>query len=178
MNEDEVLDYEAIDDYRKPEIEIVELNKFILLTFMSVGLYELWWIYKSWKFFKEKDSLDIQPALRAVFAIFFLYSLFEKIKSFANQFGYGTSYSSVFLVVVIFVLNLLARLPHPYWIVGFGAVCCFIPPVNALNYAIKNSGQYTAVDGGYNSRQILIVVLGSIFWILAVIGFMTQTRYD
>ncbi len=58
---------------------IVSPSKFIVLSILSFGFYELIWIYRNWKFFKEKEKLDISPFWRTVFAIFFIYSLFKKM---------------------------------------------------------------------------------------------------
>ena len=44
--------------------ELLSAQKFILLCVFSLGLYELWWIYKSWSFFRDKDNLDIMPVLK------------------------------------------------------------------------------------------------------------------
>ncbi len=173
MNNDEVLDFSLPGDNNLPEYEIVSLNKFLLLSFLTFGLYELWWTYKSWTFFKEKESLDVNPAARTLFAIFFLTSLFEKIKRFANLHGYNASYPSGLLVIALFLLNIFSRLPHPFWIVSIVSVLCFIPPVNALNYAIRNSRQYTVIDkNGLNGRQIVLVIIAGLLWAFIIIGLM------
>ena len=51
---------------------IISLNKFVFLSVISFGTYEIWWIYKSWKFFKQKDELDINPIVR----LFICYYIF------------------------------------------------------------------------------------------------------
>ncbi len=60
------------------DLTIISLKRFIFLSIISLGLYELWWIFKAWRFFAIKDHLNIMPAARAIFSIFFLYSLFKK----------------------------------------------------------------------------------------------------
>lgn len=59
------------------KIEIVTLQKFVILSVISSGIYPIWWMSKTWKFFKEKDNLDVMPVPRAIFAIFFLNGLFK-----------------------------------------------------------------------------------------------------
>ena len=176
MNNDEVLDFSLPNnDESKPEYEIVGLYKFFLLSILSLGLYQLWWTYKAWKFFKEKESLDVSPVARAIFAIFFFHSLFEKIKTYANVYGYGASYTSGLLVAAIFILNILSRLPDPFWMLSVASVFCFIPPVSALNYAVQNSKEYAVViNNGLNYRQLALVIVGAIFWILIIIGLMAE----
>ncbi|MFX8512392.1 hypothetical protein ABTM04_21180, partial [Acinetobacter baumannii] len=60
-------------------LKVISLNKFIVLSIISFGLYQIWWVFKAWRFFLIKDKLNIMPAARAVFSIFFLYSLFNRI---------------------------------------------------------------------------------------------------
>ena len=89
--------------YVVEEQKIISLNKFIFLSIISFGLYELWWIYKAWGFFKQREKLNIIPAVHAIFSIFFLISLFNKILHFAKEKGYGNNYSSILLFVCYFL---------------------------------------------------------------------------
>ncbi|EXE34023.1 hypothetical protein J571_4043, partial [Acinetobacter baumannii 554515] len=56
-------------------LKVISVNKFIFLSLISFGLYPIWWMFKAWRFFLIKDKLNIMPAARAIFSIFFLYSL-------------------------------------------------------------------------------------------------------
>jgi hypothetical protein len=170
MEENVVLDSSISFDDSRPEIEVIDSGRFLLLFVLTLGLYGLWWMYKSWRFFKEKESLDIMPAMRAIFAIFFAYSLFEKIREFSRQNGYQKDYSSGMLVTGFIVLNILSRLPDPYWLVSILGGLCFIQPVNALMFAIESSQQYNVKGDGFNTRQIILIIVGLILWALMLIG--------
>lgn len=175
---DQVLDSGINTDINKTEIEIVDSGKFILLFILSFSFYGLWWMYKSWKFFKEKESLDILPAARAIFAIIFLFPLLEKIKGFAKTTGYNSGYSSGLLTFAFIFLNIAAsQLPEPFWLISYLSFVFLIAPVNAFNFAIENSGQYNAWRGGFNNRQIGILVVGVIVWVLALIGLFSAEPY-
>ncbi|MFK7808077.1 MAG: hypothetical protein AB8F74_09785 [Saprospiraceae bacterium] len=173
MENDDILDVDFTSDSDRIEIELIESNKFILLYFLSMGLYGPWWMYKAWNFFKTKDNLDIVPAGRALFALFFLYQLMEKIKNYATANGYGKSYSSGLLFLGFVILSIAARLPDPYWLCSLAAFVFLLPAHGALNYGISNSEVYAGVfQSGFNSRQLVIVVLGVIFWGLVLLGFL------
>ncbi|MCO4292021.1 hypothetical protein NF867_03985 [Solitalea sp. MAHUQ-68] len=149
--------------------ELVTKNQFIILNFLTFNLYSVWWMYKSWNFFKEKESSDIMPAMRALFSLFFLYGLFEKIKAFAKGNGYSKDYSSGLLFIGLIVLGICAYLPEPFMLLTFISFICFTPAVEALNFGITESN-----DGeeqtSYNTRQIVLLVLGSILWVLVLMG--------
>ena len=71
-NQDEILDSRNLETNNDVEEQkIISLNKFIFLSIISFGTYEIWWIYKAWRFYQQKEKLDIMPAARAIFSIFF-----------------------------------------------------------------------------------------------------------
>ncbi|MBK7338779.1 MAG: hypothetical protein IPJ00_22780 [Saprospirales bacterium] len=155
------------------EYNIVSTNKFILLSIASFGMYEFWWIYKAWRFFKKEDNLDIMPAMRAFFSILFLYSLFQTIKEFAQKEGHTESYSSGALFVGFFIFGLLGRLPDPYWLISFFGFAFLIPPFSALNRALVNSETYFDKEQeGFSTRQIILLVIGGFLWAIVLIGLM------
>ena len=53
--------------------------RLIILSIVSMHLYEAYWIYKNWRFIKERDGLKIQPLLRGLFGWFFCHSLLRRI---------------------------------------------------------------------------------------------------
>lgn len=181
MESDQILDLNVTDESNsKVEIEIVDGTKVLILSLVSFGLYGIWWIYKSWRFFKEKDGLDIMPAARAIFSIFFLYSLFENIQHYAKSNGYQKSYSSGGLFAGQIIFSLASRLPEPYWLISIVSSFFLLAPANALNFAIANSEQYKAtIVSGFNGRQIAVLVIGGILWMLVLAGLFLapETQY-
>jgi hypothetical protein len=181
MESNQILDLNITDESNsKVEIEIVDGMKVLILSLVSFGLYGIWWIYKSWRFFKEKDGLDIMPVARAIFSIFFLYSLFENIQHYAKSHGYQKSYSSWALFAGQIIFSIASRLPEPYWLISIVSSFFLLAPANALNFAIANSEQYKATTiSGFNGRQIAVLVIGGIFWILVLAGLFLapETQY-
>ena len=100
-NQDKILDSGDLETMDDVEEQIISLNKFIFLSIISFGTYEIWWIYKAWKFFQQKEGLDIMPAARAIFSIIFLNTLFNKKK--------------VIRTIIQLFLYLLVLLLATYW---------------------------------------------------------------
>ena len=164
--------------YDIKEQKIISLNKFIFLSIISFGMYELWWIYKAWGFYKQKEKLNITPAIHTIFSVFFLISLFNKTLKFAKGKGYNNSYSAILLFVGVFVTNLLARLPDPYWLISLLSFVFFIPPFKALNFAKRNSSEFIVTEQtSYSGRQIVLIVIGVIFWSLVLLGLAVADDY-
>jgi hypothetical protein len=157
------------------EQNIISLNKFIFLSIASFGLYEIWWAYKSWRFFQQKDKLDIMPAARAIFSLFFLYSLFVNIFSFAKKKGYDQNYSSGSLFAGFIILNLLSKLPDPFWLIAVFSFVFLIPPFQALNFAKQNSKEFIVNEQeSFSARQIILLSLGTVFWGLVIVGLKAE----
>ena len=170
--QNETLDSVLIEKNNSLEDQyIISLNKFIILSIVSLGLYEIWWTYKAWRFYKQKENADIMPALRAIFSIFFLISLFDKILFSARERNYTISYSSVFLFAGYLGLSILVHfLPDSYSLFSvFIFVLFYIPPFKALNFVKLYSAEITAIEqDSFNTRQICLLVVGILFWVLLV----------
>jgi hypothetical protein len=169
-NQIEITDIKTEINKAVEEQHIISVNKFKVLCILSFGLYGLWWIYKAWRFFQQKDQLNITPAVRTIFSIFFLIQLFNKILDFANAKGYNRHFSSVLLFIGYFVGNLLANLPDPFWKISVLSFVFLIPSFNALNFARQNSTDFIVTEqSSFNGRQIVIIIIGSLFWALVLL---------
>lgn len=158
------------------DLTIISLKRFIVLSIISLGLYELWWIFKAWRFFAIKDHLNIMPAARAIFSIFFLYSLFKKIREYAKAQGDVQEFSAGWMYIgyILFAL-VFANLPDPYWLISSVSFMFLIPAFVALNHAKKQDDQLnTVIQEKFNIAQIFVIIIGSIFWILLLIGFFLE----
>ena len=157
------------------EQQIISVNKFIFLSVLTFGVYELWWMYKAWRFFQQKEGSDIRPALRVVFGVIFLTSLFYKIHDFAGERGYSKSYYSWLLFVGFFITNLLSRLPEPFWLLSLLSFIFLIPPFQALNYAMKNSTDFVVREQtSFSNRQIGLIFVGLTMWVLVLMGMVAN----
>lgn len=159
----------------KIEINKLSVNKFVILSIVTLGLYELWWIFKSWRFFQNKEKSDIMPAMRTVFSIFYLIPLFNKILNLAKNNGYKHSYVSVFLFVGLFIANLLALLPTPFFLADLITIVFLIPPFKALNFAVDYCEGFTVIkQNAFSKRQIFLLAIGVILWVLVIVGIIPK----
>jgi hypothetical protein len=156
--------------------EIISLNKFLFLSLITFGLYSLWWTYKSWKLFQERFPTDeLMPVWRTIFSTFTLYSLFERIKRLAFDSDHVIKYSSGWLVFGVIFLNALYRLPYIYGYISIFSCLFFIPPFEALNYSLQISDEYeTTMSTGFNTRQIVLIVLGAALWIFTIVDIAKE----
>lgn len=154
---------------------IISTNKFLTLCFFSLNLYLVWWMYKTWRFFRDREGLDIYPALRAILSIIFMIPLFDKIKTLNINDEENTNYNSILLFLGVISLNLLGYLPPPYHLVSIFASFFFIYPFEAFQKGVENTEDYK-IEGepGFNNNQVYILVIGGVFWMMFIIGLFTE----
>ncbi len=143
----------------------ISVGKFIFYSIVSLGIYEIVWVYRNWKFFKEKEDLNISPFWRAIFAIFFINSLFKKMLKLSQEKNYKETYSSGWLTAFWFILALLSRLPDPYWLISISTFIPLLGPLNAINYYWEKSGTKLP-ERKLKWWHILLVIVGILIWIL------------
>jgi hypothetical protein len=154
-------------------LNTISVNQYILLAIATFGLYNVWWIYKSWLFFRNKEKSDIMAAVRTIFSIIFLIPLFHKILKLSKNYGYQQNYSSIIMFLGFFIMNLLAYLPDPYFLVAVFSFIFMIPPFKALNFAMLHSEGFQLTEQDkFNGRQIFLLITGGLLWILIFIGFL------
>lgn len=149
------------------------------MSIVSLGIYEAYWIYRNWRYIKERDGLKIQPFWRGFFGIFYIHSLLKAIKTDPATYriahakfspgGLATGW-----IMLRFLGNGLARVPDPAVnLIGFvisAPTFLFLLPaqnhINALNEVSSLRPAYYPFSGGH----IVCLVLGIIGWLLILAG--------
>ena len=168
-------DYTNIDNQKQEEFLISE-NKFMFLCFISLGLYQVWWKYKAWKFFKERENLDIIPVARALFTIFFLHGLLNRRQEYATSKGHTGSYNVTGMYLGYIITSMCSRLPQPFYLIGLMNFTFLLPAFKAFNYAKENSADIKVTYLDYfTGRQIAVIVFGIIMWMLILTGLFDPT---
>lgn len=124
---------------------VVSKRKFLLLFLMTQGWYLLYWFYRNWKLYRAATGTQVMPKVRAIFAIFFVYSLFTRIDRHIYASGRLYSWYPRGIALVFIVLNLLAV--GQMWLIdlqyqlALGIIstmlqmCCLFYVQNATNHA-------------------------------------------
>ncbi len=62
----------------------VSIERLLLMGFITQGTYICYWIYRNWRYLKERLSLSISPVARGLFWVFFIHTLFGRINGDAE----------------------------------------------------------------------------------------------
>jgi hypothetical protein len=148
---------------------VIPVWKFAFFSVASLGLYELYWSYKSWKFFKEKDNLDISPFWRTFFITFFIWSLFNRYSCMLKEEGYQISYPVSLLVFFWIGMNLTNISESSIGLITLLSFHAFVPILNATNayWEQKFPG---LPEKPLTWWHIILLILGTIFVFLTILG--------
>ena len=145
------------------------------MSFFTLGLYNFWWVYKTWSFFKEKGKTDINPALRTIFSTIFLIPLFYKAEKITVPGKIARILISILWFAGILFFSLLAYLPAPSSFISVLSIVFFIQPVSAFNRMLDNSEDVMViVQPSFNWKQIILLVIGGIFWGLIALTIIVK----
>jgi hypothetical protein len=162
---------ENVLDPNEPYPVVIAPFYFALLSVATFGLYVVWWQFKCWRYFKQKEQSDIMPALRALFFLFFGIELFNKIATCCRQYDHQVSYNTVVLWLACLLINFAGYLPSPFFLLGILTFAPVLLAVQEFNfYFTANKNGYR--DDKLTDRQILLLVMGALFWALMIYGLL------
>ena len=144
--------------------------RFVLLCIMSIGIYQIYWFYKSWKFIKERRKSNISPLWRTFVMPFYTYSLFKNIFALAEDKGYKKQHSPGFLTFVFIVLTIILILPIPYSLISLFSFVPLITVVKAFNYFWQQEKPDLQEKTRFSRGEIALLIIGGIVLILIMIG--------
>jgi hypothetical protein len=154
----------------------IPVARLILMSIVSFGLYEVYWIYKNWRYVKERYNLNIRPFWRGWFGIFYCHSLLRRIHGdnearsiLMPSFSPGVL-ATGWVVLRIFA-DLLACSPSvaAHLISAFiPSFLCLVPVQNYINAVTqrRNPGQSYY---RWSSGHIVCLVFGLCIWALLLI---------
>lgn len=147
----------------------VSATKLTVMFVGTFGIYGVYWFYRHWKAVRARTGEGLYPVARAVFSVFFCYSLFRRIRDFRSDLP-SSSLAAGPLAVAWFVLSLLWNLPGPLMLVGYAGLF----PLLRVQAAANTINAETAPGHDPNSRfsagNWVAILLGIAFQALALLG--------
>jgi len=163
----------------QPWFLTISIRRLLLMGLATMGIFNLYWLYCNWKFIKHRDHLNVMPFWRSVFGVFFIYSLFAKIKD-DRQLGRleAAAFSAGWLAAIWIILNVigsqLSNFENVYLAVGGIAtscisILCFVPVQKYINKV--NAARKPQVGSSpWTLGQWIFLVIGLGVWGLSLIG--------
>ena len=156
----------AITEYSR----VIPVWKFALFSIASAGLYQMYWNYKSWKFLKERDSIEVSPFWRTFFMPIFLSSLFDRFSDMLRADGYKTSYPTPLLIFIWVILYTYCPYAEgPMWLAYYLSFVALIPVLNDLNTYWKEKSPELP-EKFLTASQITLLIAGILFFFIILLG--------
>jgi hypothetical protein len=152
----------------------IPMSRFIGMSVLTLGGYEFYWIYRNWRYLKERDNLDIKPAWRGFFGMFFIWSLLAKIKSdeLANSIAlarFSEKKLAIGWIVTAILAGMIKSGTDPKGVIlsmiltGASVQCIYVVQcyLNQVNESLSPCPQYSRWSTGHT----VLAVLGAFIWL-------------
>ncbi len=161
---------------QKPLFLYVPPARLIVLSIVSMSLYEAYWMYKNWSYIKDRDGLHIRPFWRAVFGVFYCHGLLRRIHDDSDACAFESPRFSpgglaTGWVILIILANIVSRAPGltPSIISAFiPSFLCLVPVQNYVNSVTEKRDPLRQFYG-WSLGHIICLVLGLAMWALLLI---------
>jgi hypothetical protein len=155
----------------------IPIARLILLSIASCGLYEMYWIYKNWRYIKEREGLNIRPFWRGIFGIFFCHSLLRRIHDdtearAAQNPSFPPGRLATGWVILVILANIIGRAPGPLAsIISFvvPSYLLFVPVQNHINAGTQKINP-TLPHYKWSSGHIICLVIGLLIWTMTLLA--------
>ena len=154
----------------------ISVGRLILMSIVSFGVYEMYWIYRNWRYVKERDNLDIRPFWRGWFGIFYCHSLLRRIHEDSEagslevpSFSPGGLATGWFVLIIF--SNMVSRAPGT----AASIISAFIPSYLCLvpvqNYVNSVSERRSPGQPYYrwSSGHVVCLVFGIVIWAILLL---------
>jgi hypothetical protein len=150
----------------------VSTVKLAVMSTFTLGFYQLYWSYRQWSAVRRRTQEGLYPVARAVFAVFFCYGLFRRVRQFRSDLP-SSGLAAGPLAIAWIVLTLLYNLPFPLGLLGYASFLPLLPvqsAINAINRDVAPAHDPNARFSGWNWTAMIVGVL---FYVLLLIGLVS-----
>jgi hypothetical protein len=179
---------------QKVEYFYVSPKRLIILSIITVGLYEIYWFYKNWEAVGRTLNKKVNAFFRALFSIFYCNQLFKMITNSARQTGYNASRPGSFwgwlYITILIASNLFgsifssltddkiitnSTILYLVPILLFAFSCLTVLPLVAIQKEINHNNE--KINPGvinqkrnYTSAEVVIIVIGVILFLMQLLA--------
>ena len=143
----------------------IPVVRLVFMSIISLGLYEAYWIYKNWRYLKERDGLKIRPFWRGILGVFFCYGLLRSIRNdrqtnALEQATFSAGGLAAGWIICVLLGNALV-------FIAMLSFIFFIPVqsyINRVNAKLYQRPEFTQWSLGHT----VCLVLGIVIWVLVL----------
>jgi hypothetical protein len=153
----------------------VSRTKLLVLSVCTMGLYTYYWIYMNWKSVRRRTRKYFSPIRRTVFAQFFCYPLFNRIRKFSPEVP-GSRFAAGPLAAAWIVLTLVPIIPGPLGLLGLFAPVALLPVQAASNAVNQAAAPRHDPNSRFSAWNWVGVAVGGPLLLVVIVGAFLPTR--
>jgi hypothetical protein len=100
----------------------MSMKKFVALTILTLGAYNIIWFFKYWEQIKKAYNLNIRTVWRTIFIMFTCFRLFSIINKHLKK--YNSEISPLHLTIIYILGCLFTKLPE---FLSLLSILCYVP---------------------------------------------------
>ncbi len=157
----------------------VSMKKFLLLSFISLGIYQYYWIYKNWLWLKTVQEEDVSPFWRTIFAQIMNFSLFGYIANHDREGYRWFLIASIPIAILFFLANVLDRavnrietLPDWLTILSLLTVLVLAPVAMQVNKMNDDRSELIAENSRFTWHTYGFIALFTPIFLLVMAGML------
>ncbi len=152
----------------------IPIGRYLFMSVVSWGLYEAYWMYKNWKYLKQRDSLNIRPFWRAIFGVFYIFSLLktmhgDKEVNAIEKASFPPARLATIWIVLVLIGNAFSRTEDATMyligtLISFPTFLLLVPVqkyINRVNAKLDPRPKYHKWSFGH----IVCIILGILIWL-------------
>lgn len=155
----------------------VSMKKFLLMSFVSLGIYQYYWIYKNWVWLKIVGEEEVSPAWRTIFAPIMNFSLVGHISQH-DRTGYTWFLVlSIPIALTYFLFNILDRaisrvdtLPDWLSILSMFSVLVLVPVAMQVNKMNEDREDLIEQNSKYTWHTYGFIAMFAPIFLVAIYG--------
>ncbi len=148
--------------------DTVPLNKLFFLSLITLGFYEIIWIYNMWKKIKNNWGYDINPFWRTFFSGFTNFSLFPALGKYIELF-HIKAFGGILLAIAYTMMVGTWKMHEPYSFISDFSMLIIMFIQHKINKVNKSNFPNATVNN-WNRANILWSIPCSLLFILYILG--------
>lgn len=170
-----------IDKSIHPYPYVISLWKFFFLSILTFGIFHIYWFYRQWKSFyavRNQKHGWFYISFESFFGGITSFSLFKIIDKEVRGIDARHGLSATPLAILFFSLNILYKLPDPYWLLSSLSILALLPIQNSVNYYWGKKYGDKLVKSNFGAWNIIVAIIGFIVVTLALMGTFGKNSTD
>jgi hypothetical protein len=147
----------------------VSVLKLAVMSVCTFNVYNVYWFYKHWQRIAEREQAIEWPVFRAIFAVFFSYPCFARIRDYGIVNEVESRHAGP-LAMGFILTSVTWRLPDPWSWISMTSFPVLLPVqhfANTLNALASPTHDRNSRFGGWNW---VAVIVGGLLLLLTMAG--------